>query len=597
MGIGYHDKLQWAIYSPSTGKIRHGNLNGAPLSESLGGDFGYPFSPFFKPDEAEVRYCLKMADWWAEIETRRESTMKVHQVGDACNVTLSKSTRQHRLISEAGPLVPPSGYFDCTVEVLWNGAHVPIYCSDPLLLQVLNGHLNDNGVYSLYVTDYTINAAVPPVQASWCSPKLADYVLKIEAWDDAVEVAQGMFTGEYFSIKNARMMISHGGYLEGKVVEKKIQKLDVKEDGPINDNFKAFLDRKKAWQDDNNSVDHSDEFENKTINEAVEGKHFHCVVEVLHAVYEGDGTSCIYVTDYTSRDELFTGRVQNAWGGAGLDGRILKIVLFNNQAEMAKTVQVGSFYAIKKLRLKQSTTARHFRGQLGGVERLIHLLHPNTDDQALHALKQRKEKWQKDLGIYAVSSSARDPVKAKPVEAVPVGTLVSAHHGGTIAELQASSKSPNKSRIFARVVDFRPWKLSDAIIGHCTQCKRDLSHNEKACVKCNDSDHEYVRYIFQMYFMLQDEHNNQLQISVHDGSSLFDNLERGEIVDGSKTYNALSARLGGILGDLLESHSKPFPKGGTFTLPNTPMLSMIIDTWDVNGKHAYCLAGCEELAR
>lgn len=109
--------------------------------------------------------------------------------------------------------------------------------------QLLHGHLNDNGVYSLYVTDYTANTGVLPIAASWCPPDLADYVLKIEAWDGAAELAQKMFAGEFYSIGNARMMISRANHVEGKVVEEKFHRLDVEVDGDANPYFKALLER------------------------------------------------------------------------------------------------------------------------------------------------------------------------------------------------------------------------------------------------------------------------------------------------------------------------------------------------------------------
>lgn len=118
MGVGYHNRLQWAIFSPSTGKVRHGDLGDAPVSEGLQEGFGYHFSPFFKPEEAEIRYCLEMADWWANVEKKRKSIEEVHQVcGPSDAISHIRPRRQHRLISEAGPHVPPQGYFDCTIEV------------------------------------------------------------------------------------------------------------------------------------------------------------------------------------------------------------------------------------------------------------------------------------------------------------------------------------------------------------------------------------------------------------------------------------------------------------------------------------------------
>jgi hypothetical protein len=119
-GVGYHDKLQWAIYSPSTGKIRYGDLGDAPESECLAGGFGHNITPFFQPGRREIKYCLQISDWWLDLQKkRREALGEVHQIGgDGGEIfSFSRSPRKHRLICEAGPDVPPQGYFDCTVEV------------------------------------------------------------------------------------------------------------------------------------------------------------------------------------------------------------------------------------------------------------------------------------------------------------------------------------------------------------------------------------------------------------------------------------------------------------------------------------------------
>ena len=59
-------------------------------------------------------------------------------------------------------------------------------------------------------------------------------VLKIEMWDAAAEVAAQMTLGDYYFIGNARIKVSAGGYLEGKVSEPKLRKLseDELEDAP-----------------------------------------------------------------------------------------------------------------------------------------------------------------------------------------------------------------------------------------------------------------------------------------------------------------------------------------------------------------------------
>ena len=110
VGTGYSDKLRWAAFSPSTNSIYHGQLNNVPREEGLAdGGFGVPFSPFYEPKESELRYCSKLSDWWRQLQNIEQSGVDV--------VRNPPPPRFHRLISEAGPSVPPEGYFDCTVEV------------------------------------------------------------------------------------------------------------------------------------------------------------------------------------------------------------------------------------------------------------------------------------------------------------------------------------------------------------------------------------------------------------------------------------------------------------------------------------------------
>lgn len=94
---------------------------------------------------------------------------------------------------------------------------------------MLHGYKNDNGVYSLYVTDYTRNECITPVQAPWCHPKLQDNVLKVEMWEEAAELGAKMTAGDYFSMGNVRMKVSSGGYVEGTISDRKIRRLDVDE--------------------------------------------------------------------------------------------------------------------------------------------------------------------------------------------------------------------------------------------------------------------------------------------------------------------------------------------------------------------------------
>ena len=121
MGTGYSDKVQWAIFSPTSGKIYHGDLGDAPKSACISDGYGHDFTPFFEPGEATIRYCSRLSDWWRELAKKQKEAMGVvHQIGEDAVDTFTLSTRvprKHRLISEAGPSVPPSGFFDCIVEV------------------------------------------------------------------------------------------------------------------------------------------------------------------------------------------------------------------------------------------------------------------------------------------------------------------------------------------------------------------------------------------------------------------------------------------------------------------------------------------------
>jgi hypothetical protein len=96
--------------------VNHGDKAGAPESEALADGFGYEFSPFWTPKGVELTQCLRLADWWrAVLKVVQNTVGEVHQIGSGNGY--SKPRRIHRLISEASPDLPPSGFFDCTVEV------------------------------------------------------------------------------------------------------------------------------------------------------------------------------------------------------------------------------------------------------------------------------------------------------------------------------------------------------------------------------------------------------------------------------------------------------------------------------------------------
>lgn len=132
-GTGYAEKLRWAAFSSSKGEVHHGPPNNAPKQEGLAdGGLGASFSPFFEPNSLEIRYCVKLSDWWREVKPKVDTGDTKLQIEEKANRSyrqISRSQRVHRLISEAGPSVPPDGYFDCTIEVCLS-RHVTIFdCS------------------------------------------------------------------------------------------------------------------------------------------------------------------------------------------------------------------------------------------------------------------------------------------------------------------------------------------------------------------------------------------------------------------------------------------------------------------------------------
>jgi hypothetical protein len=109
----------------------------------------------------------------------------------------------------------------------------------------------------------------------------------------------------------------------------------------------------------------------------------------------------------------------------------------------------------------------------------------------------------------------------------------------SIERLQGSAKCPNKFRVQARIIEFDPLDLVDAMILHCANCKKEyvcfspgmpdnadyfcssIPRARKACIDCADVDHEYVRYLYQMHILLQADDGQTLLVSVNDQVCFF----------------------------------------------------------------------------
>jgi hypothetical protein len=97
--VGYHDRLQWAIYKE--GSLIHRKLPpGCKPSFPIGS--GQTFTPFFHTNDRTILdHCAKQGAWW-----------------DRSSRNISSSTSisvPFLLIKDATPSV--TGYFHCLIEV------------------------------------------------------------------------------------------------------------------------------------------------------------------------------------------------------------------------------------------------------------------------------------------------------------------------------------------------------------------------------------------------------------------------------------------------------------------------------------------------
>jgi hypothetical protein len=109
---GFSDKLRWAVYDPNTHWIQPPIKGDAPEKEALDDGLSYEFSPYWEPiqDSVELHYCRRIVEWWKPLQEHRDRNVTTVQCSGAAR-------KQHLLISQASPDLPPNGFFKCTVEV------------------------------------------------------------------------------------------------------------------------------------------------------------------------------------------------------------------------------------------------------------------------------------------------------------------------------------------------------------------------------------------------------------------------------------------------------------------------------------------------
>ncbi|KAA1469424.1 hypothetical protein DENSPDRAFT_603066 [Dentipellis sp. KUC8613] len=561
MAKGYHDKMRWAIYDPNTGKGTHGDLGNVPRAEGLADGDGLMFSPFWDPTDVELAYCARLQTWWLAVQNERKAVMgtQIYIGGENANPSASRGRgkRQHRLIADTTPGTEPDGYFDCTVEVL-------------------QGFMNNGNPYTIYVTDYTANSGLHPATANWCPGNLADKCLKIELWDGAAGIGPDMKPGEYWSFSNVRMIVSGNGYSEAKFKEAhKAEKL-AEIDAVTNHNLKLLLERKKEWEKTNTSPN---EFPHRLLSDVKELEIFDSTVEVLHSIYDPKGFSEVFVTDYTTRNDLAACPSED-WS-RNLANRIVKVELRDGQSDFAKKMDRGSFFKIQNLRLRERKMAGTGKlvGYLGGNDRLIMKLNPNNEEnKELAALLARRADWQNTGGTSGSTlKSARPSVVRKGYS--------------SIRQILESTKCPGRFRLRARVVDFYPLSLKDCILALCKKCHNKIPANRAACVACNDMLLEHVCHVYQLFLRIEDEDGDVLQVAIDENWADLAGLSPDEIVQDAELLNELRERLLKYIGNLEEVHDA-LERETTPPETRSAFHDFTIISWpipDVEGKVGYGL--------
>ncbi|EJF66176.1 hypothetical protein DICSQDRAFT_132309 [Dichomitus squalens LYAD-421 SS1] len=542
---------QWAVFHVKTGRLSSAPEDSCALRH-------------FQPERSEVHHSLRLGDWWRDASANQVAF-------GAENPTSASRGRPHKLFSDADC----NGYFDCTVEVL-------------------HGYQNGDHPYTLFVTDYTRNASVAPIQAAWCPPKLAPVVMQVEMWDSSAQVAVTMRPGEYYSMRNMRLRVSGGGYLEGKMQEgDKIKKLDedVLENQP---HLIELLKRKQEWEARAGTVDGIPEFPHQLIQEVEVDHHFNCTVEVI-CISAKDDFSYLYVTDYTARPDLVPVAATIASGA--LAERVVRISLNDAQIEVGKSLETGDFVAIRNLRLRPSNGGTLLSGRLGGQHRLITKLNPkSTSNIELRALLRRKkdyeasqEKPKDNKKNRRASRRAANPPADEGKSRSPSRTKGKGKADDkyvALSDVKASDACPSVFRVRAKVVDFFPDNLRDCTIMRCTNCDRSIPKTRQRCTECDDvmEDTTFVQVFFNLYFSIEDEEGTALPVSVSDERcTVLQDLVPDDVHDDvDDAFSMFIARLQPLLGDLLdvsegEARRRPNGEGG-------PMLDLTLGSWLPEGE-------------
>ncbi|KAH6918337.1 hypothetical protein BKA70DRAFT_1554421 [Coprinopsis sp. MPI-PUGE-AT-0042] len=524
--VGYSNRYTWALYADEVdgGFHHHGNKHG----------------PFFMPSADHIPIALALKEWWVKMSGLQEAELKKYQVADPGASIQCGRRREHRLIQDVHPGVFPDGYFNCTVEVL-------------------HGHMGGDGVFNLYVTDYTKRRDDKRHEAtSWCPKGLIGCVLKIELWDDAAQMGPELQKGCFVKLDNVRMRLSNGGYYEGKMQEKekKIRILDPK-DTTDNPHFEALLERKAEYKAKNGEIENH--VDDQVLSRPVMDQLFNCVAEVLHVETQHDESVAVYVTDYTKRDDLPP--VKNDWA-QGLDNMVVKVLLFDGQKRVS--FKVGGYSKFNKLCLKPRGGVH---GHLGGIQCLVQALNPQSEQ--LEALLNRK----------------RD-VRSNPPPIAPKRT-----RGVSLLTIKNYKGSFPQAFLVNAFVKMLPDKsLEQSLEQKCTRCGNVVPKEHVRCLACEDdglmqSDSEETLVLACRIMMeICDQEGTGAYVNIPLESSLFHGIDTAQLLDHPTAQLNCDKRLK-LLKDASVGHGDG--KGAR------PLLMTVVAWKGDGGKLAFALDDCK----
>ncbi|KAJ3753264.1 hypothetical protein EV360DRAFT_74654 [Lentinula raphanica] len=590
--VGYNDKLQWAIYGPD-GQLTHGDIP-SDLSKDTLNDRGLPFSPFLQTEAPILLdYCSKLRQWWDAVQGKKKDFLgKTHQVGSqALTPPPERSARPWLTIKDASPNTVSNGYFNCVVEVV-------------------HKHRSDQACSTLYVTDYTSNDQCPTYdQADWCLPGLAKSILRIELWDEAASFGHQMEVGEYYSFRNLRMRIANNGFYEAKMKELKISKLDPDVIGSKHAMLNGLLERKSKWAAKHKIEERLEKLEYTKIEDVEIRVRFNCIVEILLVdPLGGTGSARVYVTDYTANSLLPDPDLDMHFFD-GLEKRVLKIMLRDSQAEKAKSLEPGNVCVFQKVMLKYFN--KENIGDLGGEQRLIKRLNPGLPSHK--ALMEDFEKLvQFSLskeGVLRAAPGSRRRTTTRSFSISVCYNIETPSFNRTIRirtrslpiikteDLHSCSEfEPESSGLnlvnSGTVVDLTVRDVisgNDSSIGLIRSRKLNkhlfasIPPTQRACVACDDFDHEFIMYKYNFNLSIEDEDGSEMPVAVFDEALFLTDLPRTNLTRNPTALNEFRACFEAVAGNVLE-YQDALCAGNEDIKLNTPLICFYGCRYEEEGR-------------